>query len=234
MAATSILSCSGVCKTFTLSAVRSRHLQDCIIRRDRMTVRIPALQDVSFAVRSGEWVGIFGRNGSGKTTLLKMLAGLLAPDAGHIERHGQISCFFDLGVGFHDERSAEENVYFHSLFHGMEGGERQTFIERVRAFADLGEHWNLPFKCYSTGMRLRLGFAAATFTEADLYILDEVHAVGDQLFREKCWERFQAMKAVGKAAIFVTHEYADFQKICDRVMVLDEGNIVEERRLHTP
>jgi ABC-type polysaccharide/polyol phosphate transport system ATPase subunit len=225
-----ILSCHGIRKVFTPLTIPSSHLQDRILhwRKFRTRQRIVALDDVSLTLQRGEWLGITGPNGSGKTTLLQILAGLLPADVGTVERRGSMVCFLALGVGFHPERSARENIAHHALLHGMHPTVIRSTIDRTVAFADIGDHANLPFKCCSTGMQHRLAYAAALHTPADVYLLDEVIAVGDAVFRQRCFQFLETLKGTGASAILVSHDLGDLRRLCDRIVELREGCLLEE------
>ena len=201
--------------------------QDYVLRprKRREKWRVHALNDVSLSVAPGEWVGVFGPNGSGKTTLLRILGGLLEADAGTVQYHGRLSCFFTLGVGFHPERLASENIYFHGLFHGMSRSEIGKVTEEIVDFAGVRSHVHLPLKCYSTGMQMRLAFAAMAHVDADIYLLDEVLAVGDTDFQKKCKATMRSMKSEGKSAILVMHDEDVLKEFCDRIIYLDHGSI---------
>lgn len=234
-----ILSCAGIHKHFEYPVVPTHLFQDRILRahRHRERWRIHALNNVSLRVARGEWVGVYGPNGSGKTTLLRILGGLMEPDSGAVECCGRLSCFFTLGVGFHPERLAGENIYFHGLLHGMSPQEINEMNERIIDFAGVRSHVHLPLKCYSMGMQMRLAFAAMAHTDADVYLLDEVLAVGDAAFQKKCKAEMRSMKAVGKSAVLVLHGEEDLQEFCDRIVYVDGGCIVGERVLrvcHAP
>lgn len=225
-----ILSCEHIQKTFTQTLIPVRNLQERALRAFRRSEHwnATALDDVSLRVASGEWVGIYGPNGCGKTTLLRVLAGLLLPDAGTVERSGVLSCFFDLSIGFHDERTAAENIRMHALLQGVDTARIAQILERARVFADIGAHWNLPLKCYSSGMRLRLGFAATTASPGEILLLDEILAVGDSTFQLRCWARLMALKKSGRSAVIVSHSLQDLQALCDRVLFLEHGRIIRE------
>ncbi|HRH93701.1 MAG TPA: ATP-binding cassette domain-containing protein [Candidatus Peribacteria bacterium] len=227
------LSCTGLQKRFRHATVPTSLLQDRILRwrKHRKQWTHDAVKDVSLSVAPGEWVGVYGPNGSGKTTLLKMLAGLLPPDAGTIRRDGSMTCFFELGVGFHPERTAAENVVMHGLLHGLSNGEIRRQTDDIIRFAGVESHRDLPIKCFSLGMQLRLGFAAAAHIDSDIYLFDEILAVGDVEFQDQCWERLHAMKGAGKSAILVSHGIEDLQKICDRILFIENGAIVREERV---
>lgn len=224
-----VLSCTGVGKTFEQKLLPSFMLQDHILRPINHSKRWSrtVLSDVSLHVKQGEWVGLYGPNGAGKTTLLRILAGLMQPDTGSVERTGTISCFFDITAGFHPERSAPENIYLHGLLHGRTPSEIRSTIDAVIAFAGVESHRDLPMKCYSAGMSLRVAFAAASMIEADIYLLDEVMAVGDAAFQEKCKGHLQALRKKGTSAIMVNHSLTDLEKFCDRIVMLDDAKIFE-------
>lgn len=227
-----ILTCSGIQKSFARLVVPTDHLQDRILRpftrRERW--RMDALQSVDLTVHSNEWVGLYGPNGSGKTTLLRILAGLMSQDAGSVELQGKLSCFLGLGTGFHPERTARENILFHALLHGIPARQAKELTQQIISFAGTGTHKDLPLKCYSTGMQLRLAFAAAVFTDADLYMFDELLAVGDKEFQEKCEKQLQLLKKSGKSALIVSHDLKQLERLCDRIYHMQAG-VLQERVL---
>ncbi len=226
------VSCTGIGKEFEQYIFPSTMLQDHVLRwrthKRRWSLKV--LQDISLTIGKGEWVGLYGPNGSGKTTLLRILAGLLPQDTGMVSVVGRLSCFFELGVGFHPERSAVENIYLHGLIHGIDPKitERQTneIIER----AGVSTHRDLPIKCYSTGMRMRLAFITTMRTESDIYLLDEILAVGDEAFRQICDEELQMLREKGKTVLVVHHGLDSLRTICDRIVFLNAGKIVREER----
>ena len=218
-----ILTCSGISKTFERAAVPISFLQDHLLSRPQRKQRIEALKNISFDLQQGEWVGLFGQNGCGKTTLLRILAGVMQPDAGSATINGGVSSYFDFLAGFHEERNAIENLYFHGLFQGMPPEEARSRIQQIIAFAGVESHQHLPLKCYSTGMKLRLGFAAATHTPADLYLMDEIFAVGDTAFKEQCFRKLLEMKAAGSSALIVSHSLRHLNRVCDRVLMMEQG-----------
>lgn len=234
--ADAILSCAGIHKTFEYPVVPTHLFQDRVLRahRYRERWRMHALNNVSLAVASGEWVGLYGPNGSGKTTLLKILGGLLEPDEGTVDQRGNLSCFFTLGVGFHPERLAAENIYFHGLLQGMSPQEATSLTERIIDFAGVRSHVHLPLKCYSTGLQMRLAFAAMAHVDAEVYILDEVLAVGDQEFQWRCKAHMHAMRRAGKSAVLVLHDREQLREYCDRIVCLDAGRIVGETVTRLP
>lgn len=220
-----VLSARGLHKTFRQKVIPVSSLQERILRFRQPTVTIEAVRDASFALARGEWLGICGNNGSGKTTLLKMLAGLLHPDAGEVLCDGTVSCFLELGAGFHPERSAEENVRIHSLLHGIPSRQIDDVVERVIAFAGVETHRLLPLKCFSTGMRLRLGFASVAHVDSDIYLFDEAAAVGDQEFGAKCVRFYRDLKRAGKSAILVCPAAETLTPFCDRILTMRDGRL---------
>ncbi len=222
-----MLSCTGISKTFRQHIYPSVMLQDHLLRwhTHRKAWSVTVLQDVSLTVKRGEWVGLYGPNGCGKTTLLRILAGLLPSESGTVERQGKLSCFFELSAGFHPEHSARENIYMHGLLHGLSSANIRTTMDTVIGFADLASHADIPLKYYSTGMAMRLGFAAATHLDADIYLFDEILAVGDKAFREKCAERFDWLREQGKTVLIVNHNLATLEKLCDRILLLEKGGL---------
>lgn len=184
-----------------------------------------ALIDVDLQVRQGEWVGLYGPNGSGKTTLLRIIAGLLPADIGSVQTNGRLSAFLGLGAGFHPERSATENVYLHGLLHGLSPRVIQGQMDEIIAFAGIEQHRSVPVKCLSTGMMLRLAYAASAFIDSDLYLFDETLAVGDEEFQMRCREHLRNMKERGKTVILVSHVMSELTQLCDRIVCMKQGRV---------
>lgn len=225
-----ILACADIRKTFEQQVMPSRCLQDHIIRWrvHRKRWHHVALDGVSLSLKRGEWLGIMGHNGSGKTTLLRILAGLMPQDSGTVFRSDSISCFFELGVGFHPDRCAEENLRLHGMLQGLSFAEIRAMMPKIFEFADVDSHREVPIKCYSVGMRMRLAFAAACYLQSDIYLIDEVFAVGDASFQDKCINRLKEMKREGKSAILVGQFPDGLGKMCDRLITLENGRIAKE------
>ncbi len=232
MAQKPIIECTNISKVYHQHTIPTMRLQDELMfwRNRSKAVRIDALQPASLKIYPGEWVGLYGPNGSGKTTFLKMVAGILKSDTGSIRIDGSMSSFFELGIGFHPERQARENIRLNGLLSGMQSDEIEDLTKRVLDFADIGEHADLPMKCYSTGMRLRLGFAASAQMDADIYLFDEILAVGDADFQQKCIEYLGALKARKKTVVLVSHDYGSLEKLCGRILFFDKGLISAQRR----
>jgi len=223
--------CRNIVKTFQRHTIPINMLQDRLLKwhlRGRL-MNIEALRDVSLSIKRGEWVGLYGANGSGKTTLLKIIAGLLRQESGEVFLDGRLSCFFELGVGFHLERRADENIYIHGLLQGMRKSEILRMTDRIIDFAGVRSHAELPLTCFSTGMRMRLAFAAASQIDADIYLFDEVLAVGDEEFKHKCWDYLAALKKAGKTVIIVNHILGNLNIACDRIVFLEKGKIINEK-----
>jgi ABC-type polysaccharide/polyol phosphate transport system ATPase subunit len=184
-----------------------------------------ALNGISFDVRRGEFFGIVGRNGSGKSTLLKLLASIYRADAGRILMAGRLAPFIELGVGFNQELTARENVVLNGVMMGLTPRETRRRLDAVIAFAELAEFVDLKLKNYSSGMLVRLSFSLMLQVDADILLIDEVLAVGDASFQQKCDDAFHDMKHAGKTIVLVTHDMPVVQEYCDRAMLISDGDI---------
>jgi ABC-2 type transport system ATP-binding protein len=182
-----------------------------------------ALRGVSFDVRRGEFFGIVGRNGSGKSTLLKILASIYRADGGRIRMAGRLAPFIELGVGFNPELTARENVALNGVMMGLSRREAAATLDRVLEFAELGEFVDLKLKNYSSGMMVRLAFAVMVEADADIMLVDEVLAVGDASFAQKCLDVFREKRRAGKTLVLVSHDMATVQGFCDRALLLHDG-----------
>jgi ABC-2 type transport system ATP-binding protein len=182
-----------------------------------------ALQGISFDVRRGEFFGIVGRNGSGKSTLLKILASIYRADRGGIRMAGRLAPFIELGVGFNHELTARENVALNGVMMGLPRREAERRLDAVLDFAGLADFVDLKLKNYSSGMLVRLAFAVMVQADADIMLIDEVLAVGDAAFAQKCMDVFQEKRKAGKTLVLVTHDMATVQSFCDRAMLLHDG-----------
>lgn len=187
-----------------------------------------ALRDVSFQVKRGETVGIIGTNGSGKSTILKIITGVLNPTAGEVQVNGRISALLELGAGFNPEYSGLENVYLNGTMIGFSREEIDQKLDDIIAFADIGEFIHQPVKTYSSGMFVRLAFAVAINIEPEILIVDEALSVGDVFFQAKCYKKFEDFKKMGKTILFVSHDLGSIGKYCDRVVLLNRGEKLQE------
>lgn len=225
----------GVSKRFELYDHPRDQLKQFVLPRLRRLLRMPerryfhefwALRDVSFEVAEGESCAIVGLNGSGKSTLLQIIAGTLAPSAGAVATEGRIAALLELGSGFNPQFTGRENVFLNAAVLGFS---RQQVIDRlddIMAFADIGEHFDLPLGSYSTGMQMRVAFAVATAFEPQILIVDEALAVGDAYFQQKCFHRLETFKQRGGTLLFVSHDANTVKHLCDRAILLSEGTVV--------
>lgn len=184
------------------------------------------LKGISFEIKKGEFFGIVGRNGSGKSTLLKLLAGIYTPDSGVVQINGSLTPFIELGVGFNPELTGRENVYMNGALLGLSRGEVEAIYDDIVSFAELEKFMDQKLKNYSSGMQVRLAFSIAIRAESNILLFDEVLAVGDAAFQQKCYEMFAAMKEQGQTIILVTHDMSAVQRFCERAILIDKGEIV--------
>ena len=184
---------------------------------------LEALRGVSFAVEHGEFFGIVGRNGSGKSTLLKCLAGIYRLDGGEIWVDGRMSTFIELGVGFNPDLAARDNVILNGIMLGLTPREARRRYDEVIEFAELREFEDLKLKNYSSGMHVRLAFSVMIQVDADVLLIDEVLAVGDAAFQQKCFDEFNRLRDEGRTIVLVTHDMASVQRFCHRAMLLERG-----------
>jgi len=187
-----------------------------------------ALNHVSFQVTKGETVGIIGTNGSGKSTVLKIITGVLNPSGGNLTVNGRISALLELGAGFNMEYSGLENVYLNGTMIGFTREEIDAKMDAILSFADIGDFIHQPVKTYSSGMFVRLAFAVAINIEPEILIVDEALSVGDVFFQAKCYRKFEEFKKMGKTILFVSHDLGSISKYCDRVILLNRGNKLDE------
>ena len=185
-----------------------------------------ALDSVSFSIAPGESVALIGANGAGKSTTLKLLAGIYLPTSGRVSAGGRIASLLDLGVGFHPELTGAENVYLNGALLGLSRSQMKDLLPEIAHFSELERFMDTPVKYYSAGMFMRLGFGLATSVEPDLLLIDEVLAVGDSSFQEKCYDRIFGFRGSGKTIVFVSHDSVAVSRLCDRAIWLDAGRIV--------
>jgi ABC-type polysaccharide/polyol phosphate transport system ATPase subunit len=221
------VSVQGVSKEFRLPHEQVHTLKERALHpfRRRKADRLVALDDLSFEVTPGEFFGIVGRNGSGKSTLLKCLAGIYRVDHGAIHMRGRLSTFIELGVGFNPDLAARDNVLINGIMLGLSPREALRRFDRIIEFAELEEFVDLKLKNYSSGMHVRLAFSVMAQVDADVLLIDEVLAVGDASFQQKCFDVFRTMKDAGKTILFVTHDMGAVTRFCDRALLLERGRI---------
>lgn len=187
-----------------------------------------ALNDVSFSVRKGEFFGIIGRNGSGKSTLLKIIAGIFVPSSGTVKVNGKVSSFLELGVGFNPDLTARENIFLYGAILGLSREEINAKFDSIIQFAELENFVDAKLKTFSSGMQVRLGFATAIQADADIYLVDEVLAVGDANFQQKCFDTFERFKREGKTVVFVSHDLNAIKKFCTKAIFINSGKKIIE------
>jgi ABC-type polysaccharide/polyol phosphate transport system ATPase subunit len=215
-----------VSRRFRVYPQESRTLKELIVARRRSRgTDVWALRDVSLRVHSGESVGLVGRNGSGKTTLLKLVSQIIKPTSGSVEVGGRVGSLLELGAGFHPDFSGRENVYINGSILGLKREAIRRRMDEIVAFAELEEFIDLPVRTYSSGMTMRLGFAVAAHLEADVLLLDEVFAVGDEAFQRKCFGKISEFKQRGGTIVFVSHDAAAVERLCERAVLLRGGHV---------
>jgi ABC-2 type transport system ATP-binding protein len=185
-----------------------------------------ALRNVSFSVQQGEAVGVVGRNGQGKSTLLKLVADVMIPDEGRVAVTGGVAPLIEITGGFVDDLSVRENVFLTAGLHGMSVPEIESRFDEIIDFADIGDFLDTPYKHLSSGMRVRIAFAVISRLEEPILLVDEVLAVGDRQFKEKCYRRIDELLAGGRTMFFVSHSEADLLRFCKRGLYLDKGKLI--------
>jgi ABC-type polysaccharide/polyol phosphate transport system ATPase subunit len=220
-------------KTFTIRHNKSNSLKSSFIgifhKRFRETREtLWALKNVSLDVAPGETLGLIGRNGSGKSTLLRVIAGIYPPTQGQVRfpNGTRVGAMIELGVGFHLELTGRENIFLGASIHGLKRKEIEEIYPAVVDFSELDSFMDVPVKNYSSGMQARLGFALAVNLRPDVLLVDEILAVGDEVFQRKCLEQMKKFSAEGKTIIFVSHDSATIKRFCNRVCLLDHGSLL--------
>ena len=228
------VSVQGLSKTFRVPSEQVHTLKERVLHplRGNRDERFEALRDVSFDVERGEFFGIVGRNGSGKSTLLKCLAGIYRADGGEAWIDGRLSAFIELGVGFNMDLAARDNIRLNAVMLGLSGREARGREDEIIAFAGLEQVQDLKIKNYSSGMLVRLGFAIMAHVDADVLLIDEVLAVGDAAFQQKCYDQFNRIRDEGRTVLFVTHDMGAVERYCDRALLLEKGEIVAMGESH--
>lgn len=220
---------SGVAVKFRLPTDRIHSFKEYVL--GRLTSRVDyreiwALRSVDLTVRSGETFGIVGRNGAGKSTLLKVMSRVLRPTTGRVVIRGRLAPLLELGAGFHPDLTGEENLFMNAAILGHPRRQVKTRLQEAIEFAELQDFIQAPIRTYSSGMQARLGFAVATLFRPDILVLDEVLAVGDLGFQQKCLERIEQFRAQGTAIVLVSHALDSVARHCDRAAWIDSGKIV--------
>jgi len=187
-----------------------------------------ALNNISFSLEQGETIGLMGLNGSGKSTLLKLISGVMAPDEGQVWTRGRIAGLIEVGAGLHPDLSGRENVYLNGAILGMSQAEINRKFDSIVEFSEIGKFLDTEVRHYSSGMFMRLAFSTAVHTECDIFLIDEVLAVGDQPFKKKCMARIRELIAEGRTVVYVSHNPKQVLKLCKRGLVLQSGEMIYE------
>jgi ABC-type polysaccharide/polyol phosphate transport system ATPase subunit len=222
-----------VSKQFIIHHERSRSFQEIMVnlfRRSGETSREEfwALKHVSFQVEPGQTLAIIGTNGSGKSTALKLLSKIIYPTSGAISVRGRVAALLELGTGFHPDLTGRENIFLNGSIIGLSRVQINQRLDKIIQFAELDRFIDVPVRNYSSGMVVRLGFAVATYVDADILLIDEVLAVGDQAFQAKCMQRIHDLQKRGATIVFVSHDLASVQRLCQRAIWLDQGQVYAE------
>lgn len=215
-----------VSRRFRVYPKEARTLKELIVTRGRGRGEdVWALSGVTVAAEPGEAVGLVGRNGSGKTTLLKLIAQIIKPTRGRVVVGGRVASLLELGAGFHPEFTGRENVFLNGALLGLSRAQVRERLDEIVAFSGIGHYIDLPVRTYSAGMYMRLGFAVAAHVDADVLLLDEIFAVGDEEFQRKCFGRISQFKQAGGTILFVSHDASAVERLCERAVLLREGKV---------
>ncbi len=223
-----VIKVDGISKAFKLPHEKQSSVKGLFVglfQGKRTYTKQQVLKDISFEIKKGEFFGIVGRNGSGKSTLLKLLAGIYAPDKGNIHVNGSLTPFIELGVGFNPELTGRENVYLNGALLGFNRKQMDAMYHEIVEFAELEKFMDQKLKNYSSGMQVRLAFSIAIRAQSDILLIDEVLAVGDEAFQQKCITVFEKLKSEQKTIILITHDMAMVEKFCSRAIMLQDSLI---------
>jgi ABC-type polysaccharide/polyol phosphate transport system ATPase subunit len=218
-------------RKFVIRLSHSRSLKEVILHRELPKTReVWALRDVDLDVEPGEAFGIVGKNGSGKSTLLKLLARIYAPSTGMLAVGGRVGSLIEIGAGFHPDFTGVENVYLNASIYGLKRSYVDEHLDEIISFAELEAFKDAPVRTYSSGMYMRLGFSIAMHVQPDVLLLDEILAVGDWDFQQKCYQKIWEFKRGGGTIVFVSHDETAVGRVCDRALLLENGRMVETGR----
>jgi ABC-2 type transport system ATP-binding protein len=220
---------SDISKQFVLRHTRS--LKEAVVwlakgRRGDLSEKFHALKNVSVEVKAGETVALLGLNGSGKSTLLKHISGVMLPDTGTVKTRGRVAGLIEVGAGFHPDLSGRDNVYLNGAILGMTEQQVKDRFDDIVEFSEIGQFIDTEVKFYSSGMYLRLAFSVAVHTDPEVFLIDEILAVGDEPFQRKCIEKIQELARDGKTLVVVSHDLDLVSRICERGIVLEHGNVL--------
>lgn len=226
--ATSAIHAEGLGKCYQMYDKPMHRLLDSILPGKRRHREFWALRDVYLDVPHGATVGIIGENGAGKSTLLKLLTGISSPSTGKVQVNGRVASLLELGAGFHPEFSGRENIFLNCSILGMSDAEIEERYPQIVEFSELGDFIDRPVKTYSSGMYVRLGFSVAASVEPDILLIDEALSVGDEHFKGKCTNRLNEFREQGKTTVFVSHDMGAIKSMCQQVVLLDQGRVLEQ------
>ena len=232
------ISFKNVTKSYSISRYKYKRLSDDLSNifqrlaaRKKRTIqseKFLAINNISFNVKTGETIGVIGKNGAGKSTILKLISKITYPDHGVITTSGRVGAFIELGAGLHPELSGRENIYLYGAILGMKNKEVNERFGDIVKFSELEKFLDTPIKRYSSGMYARLGFSVVAFMNPDIFLIDEVLAVGDKHFQDKCLQKMNNFSKSDKTIVFVSHNLDAIKSICSRVIIMDQGKIVAD------
>lgn len=232
---TTAIEVKGISKQFVLR--HSRSIKEAFVwimrgRKGDLSEKFHALEDVDLVVNQGETVALLGFNGSGKSTLLKHISGVMTPDSGTVRTRGRVAGLIEVGAGFHHDLSGRDNVYLNGAILGMTEEQINERFDSITEFAEIGQFIDTEVKFYSSGMYLRLAFSVAVHTNPEVFLVDEILAVGDEPFQRKCIAKIQELAADGRTLVVVSHDLDLVARICDRGVVLDHGKVIFDGPIH--
>jgi ABC-2 type transport system ATP-binding protein len=232
---TTAIEVQDVSKQFVLRHTRS--IKEAVVwlvkgRKGDLSEKFHALHNVSVIVEQGETVALLGFNGSGKSTLLKHISGVMLPDSGSVRTRGRVAGLIEVGAGFHHDLSGRENVYLNGAILGMSEEQIKERFDSIVEFAEIGQFIDTEVKFYSSGMYLRLAFSIAVHTDPEVFLIDEILAVGDEPFQRKCLDKIEELAKEGKTLVVVSHDLDLVSRICARGVLLDQGNVVFDGDVH--
>ena len=222
-----------VTKTFKIYYDKASTLKEKVFfwKRNQSEV-FTALKDINLTIKKGETVGLVGVNGSGKSTLLKLMTKIIYPNKGKVVTHGKLTSLLELGAGFHPDFTGRENIYFNAAIFGLTKQEIDKRIDTIISFSELGEFIDNPVRTYSSGMYMRLAFSIAINVDADILLIDEILAVGDQHFQDKCFQKLEELKNSDKTIVIVSHSLDQIEKLCTRAIWINEGVVAMDGQPH--
>jgi len=220
---------NNLTKTFKLYSDKSNTLKERIVRGWKNKTEVhTVLENINLTINKGETVALIGINGSGKSTLLKLMTKIIYPNKGTLKTHGKLTSLLELGAGFHADFTGRENIYFNAAIYGLTKEEIDKRLDDIIEFSELGDFIDSPVRTYSSGMYMRLAFSVAINVDAEILLIDEILAVGDQHFQEKCFQKLEELAKSDKTIVIVSHSLESVRKLCKRAIWIDNGHIRED------